>query len=43
MSDTCVPNLIVLDTAINQLETNISLITICHLRLIVAVYKLVTL
>ena len=39
MSDTCVPSVIVIDTAINQLETKVSLKTICCLRLFVVVYK----
>ena len=39
MSDTCVPSLIVISTAINQLETKVSLKTICCLRLFVVVYK----
>ena len=39
MSDTCVPNLIVIGTAINQLETKVSLKTISCLRLFVVVYK----
>ena len=39
MSDTCVPSLIVIGTAINQLETKVSLKTICCLRLFVVVYK----
>ena len=41
MSDTCVPSLIAIGTAINQLETKlkVSLKTICCLRLFVAVYK----
>ena len=39
MGDTCVPSLIVVDATINQLETNISLITICCLRLFVVLYK----
>ena len=39
MSDTCVPSLIVIGTAINQLETKVSLKTICCLRLFVIVYK----
>ena len=39
MSNTCVPNLIVIGTAINQLETKVSLNTICCLRLFVVVYK----
>ena len=39
MSDTCVPSVIVIDTAINQLETKVSHKTICCLRLFVVVYK----
>ena len=39
MGDTRVPSLIVISTAINQLETKVSLKTICCLRLIVVVYK----
>ena len=39
MSDRCVPNLIVIGTAINQLDTKVSLKTICCLRLFVVVYK----
>ena len=39
MSDTCVPSLIVIGTSINQLETKVSLKTICCLRLFVVVYK----
>ena len=39
MGDTYVPGLIVIDTAINQLETKVSLKTICCLRLLVVVYK----
>ena len=39
MSDTCVPSLIVIGTAINQLETKVLLKTICCLRLFVVVYK----
>ena len=39
MSDTCVPSFIVIGTAINQLETKVSLKTICSLRLFVVVYK----
>ena len=35
MSNTCVPSLIVISTAINQLETKVSLNTICCLRLFV--------
>ena len=39
MSDTCVPSLIVIGTAINKLETKVSQKTICCLRLFVVVYK----
>ena len=40
MSDTCVPSLIVIGTDIKQLETKVSLKTICCLRLfVVVVYK----
>ena len=39
MCDTCVQSLIVIGTAINQLETKVSLKTICCLRLFVVVYK----
>ena len=39
MSDTCVPSLIVIGTAINELETKVSLKTISCLRLFVVVYK----
>ena len=39
MSDTCVPSLIVIGTAINQLETKVSLKTISCLKLFVVVYK----
>ena len=39
MSDTRVPSLIIIGTAINQLETKVSLKTICCLRLFVVVYK----
>ena len=39
MSDTCVPSLIVIGTAINQLETKVSLKTISCLRLFVVVYQ----
>ena len=42
VGDTCTPNLIIIGTAINLLKTNVSLITICCLRLFVVVYKLVT-
>ena len=42
MGDTCVPNLTVISTAINQLDTNVSLLTICCMRLFVVVYKLIT-
>ena len=43
MSDTRVPNLIVIRTAINQLDTKVSLKTICCLRLFIVVYKQVML
>ena len=39
MGDTRVPRLIVISTAINQLETKVSLKSICCLRLFVVVYK----
>ena len=39
MADTCVPSLTVIDTTINQLESNVSLIIIYCLRLFVVVYK----
>ena len=39
VSNTRVPNLIVIGTAINQLKTKVSLNTICCLRLFVVVYK----
>ena len=39
MSDTHVPSLIVVGTGINQLETKVSLKTICCLRLFIVVYK----
>ena len=39
MSDTYLPSLIAIGTAINQLETKVSLKTICCLRLFVVVYK----
>ena len=39
MGDTRVPSVIVIGTAINQLETKVSLKTICCLRLFVVVYK----
>ena len=39
MGDTHVPSLIVIGTAINQLETKVSLITTRCLRLFVVVYR----
>ena len=39
MNDTCVPSLIVIGTAINQLETKVSLKTICYLRLFVQTFN----
>ena len=41
--DTCVSSLIAIGNTINQLEINVSLITIYCLRLFVVVYKHVTL
>ena len=40
MSDTRVPSFIVIGTAINQLETEVSLKTICCQRLLVIVYQI---
>ena len=39
MGNTRVPSFIVIDSAINQLETKVSLKTVCCLRLYVVVYK----
>ena len=39
VADTCVPSLTVICTTINQLESNVSLITINYLRLFVVVDK----
>ena len=39
MSDICVPSLIVIGIAINKLDTEVSLKTICCLWLFVVVYK----
>ena len=39
MGDTRVPNLIVIGNVINQLETKVSLKTICCLKLFIVVYK----
>ena len=39
VSDTYVPSLIIIRTAIKQLETKVSLKTICCLRLFVVVYN----
>ena len=39
MGDTRVPSHIVIDTAVNQLETKVSLKTICCQRLFVDIYK----
>ena len=39
MADTCVQSLIVINTAINQLESKVSLKTMYCLRLFVVVYK----
>ena len=43
MGDTRVPSLVVIGTAINQLETKVSLKIICCLRVFVVVYKYVML
>ena len=42
MGDTCVPSLIVISTAINQLETKVSQKTICCLRVFVLLQTLHT-
>ena len=42
MADTCLPIVTVINTTINRLETNVSLITICCLRLLIVVYKYVS-
>ena len=39
VGDTRVPSLIVTGTAINQLETKVSLKTICYLRVFLVFYK----
>ena len=39
VADTCVPSLIVFGNTVKQVETNVSAITICCLRLFVVVYK----
>ena len=39
MGDTRAPSIIVIGTAFNQLETKVSLKSICYLRLFVVVYK----
>ena len=39
--DTCIPSLFVINTTINQLESKVSLKTICCLRLFVVDYKLI--
>ena len=39
MADTCVSSLTLIDATINQLESNVSLITIYCLRVFVVVYK----
>ena len=41
MGDTRIPNFTAISTAINQLETKVSLKTICFLRLFVVIYKYV--
>ena len=39
MGEICVPNLIVINSTINQLESKVSLITTHYLRLFVVVYR----
>ena len=39
MGERCVPNLIVIDSTINQLESKVALITTRCLRLFVVVYR----
>ena len=39
MGERCVPNLIVINSIINKLESKVSLITTRYLRLFVVVYK----
>ena len=39
MGERCVPNLIVINSIINKLESKVSLITTCYLRLFVVVYR----
>ena len=39
MGERCVPSLIVINSTINKLESKVSLITTCCLRLFVVVYK----
>ena len=40
MGERCVPSLIVIKSTINQLESKVSLIITCCLRLFVVVYKI---
>ena len=39
MGERCVPNLIVINSIINKLESKVSLIKTCCLRLFVVVYR----
>ena len=39
MGEICVPSLIVVNSIINKLESKVSLITTCCLRLFVVVYR----
>ena len=39
MGERCVPSLIVINSTINKLESKVSLITTCCVRLFVVVYK----
>ena len=39
MDERCVPSLIVINSTMNKLESKVSLITTCSLRLFVVVYK----
>ena len=39
MGERCLPSLIVINSTINQLESKVSLITNCCLRLFVVVYR----
>ena len=39
MGERCIPSLIVINSTINMLESKVSLITTCCLRLFVVVYR----